>query len=121
MGSVSGETSCNLLSHLLSLSLMSSNCIQSLIILPTDAHDVSIALSFAKDNKLDLAIKGGGHASSGASSSDGGLVIDLSLIKAVTVDAEKKIATVGGGARWEDVDVATAKHGLACVGGTVNE
>jgi FAD/FMN-containing dehydrogenase len=82
---------------------------------------VSIALDFAKEHNLDLATKGGGHATSGASSSDGGLVIDMSLIRDVTVDAENRTARVGGGATWADVDNETAKYGLACVGGTVNE
>ena len=86
-----------------------------------DSEDVALALKFAKDNKLPLAIKGGGHSSSGASSSEGGIVIDLSRhVNSVRVDAENKLVYVGGGAIWGDVDKAAIEHGLAGVAGTVN-
>jgi FAD/FMN-containing dehydrogenase len=85
------------------------------------SEDVSLALKFAKDNKLDLAIKGGGHSAAGASSSEGGLVIDLSRhVNGVKIDAEKKLAYVGGGAVWGDLDKAAIEYGLAGVAGTVN-
>jgi len=65
---------------------------------------------------------GGGHNPSGASSTNGGLVIDLSkYLNKVIVDQEAKIAHVGGGALWSDVDAATCPFGLATVGGTVSE
>ncbi|KZP07487.1 FAD-binding domain-containing protein [Athelia psychrophila] len=84
-------------------------------------EDVALALAYAKDSKLPIAIRGGGHSASGASSSEGGLVIDLSRhLNKVDVDAEKRIARVGGGALWRDVDKAAIAHGLAGVGGTVN-
>lgn len=86
-----------------------------------DPQDVVTALKYARAAKLPLAIRGGGHSASGASSSEGGLVIDLSrYINGATVDAEKKLAYVGGGAVWKTVDLAAIKHGLATVGGTVN-
>ncbi|KAI9001297.1 FAD-binding domain-containing protein [Trametes punicea] len=86
-----------------------------------DAQDVSRAIAYAKDAKLPIAIKGGGHNPSGASSSEGGLVIDLSrYLNGVRVDPEKKLAYVGGGATWETVDKVAIEHGLATVGGTVN-
>jgi FAD/FMN-containing dehydrogenase len=65
---------------------------------------------------------GGGHNPSGASSTNGGLVIDLSkYLDQVKVDVEARIAHVGGGALWSDVDAATCPFGLATVGGTVSE
>jgi FAD/FMN-containing dehydrogenase len=86
-----------------------------------DAEDVSLAIKFARDNKLDMAIKGGGHNSAGASSSEGGIVIDLSRhVNGVKIDAEKKLAYVGGGAVWGSLDKAAIEHGLAGVAGTVN-
>lgn len=86
-----------------------------------DSQDVSLAVKFARASKLPLAIKGGGHSASGASSSEGGLVIDLSRhLRDVKVDAANKLAYVGGGAIWADVEKATIRHGLASVGGTVN-
>lgn len=86
-----------------------------------DAEDVATALAYVKSTKLPLAIRGGGHSSSGASSSEGGLVIDLSRhLNGVRIDPENKLAYVGGGAIWASVDKASIEHGLAGVAGTVN-
>jgi hypothetical protein len=63
---------------------------------------------------------GGGHATGGASSSDGGIVIDLSKMRKVSVDPAAKTVTAQGGALWVDVDDAAQEHRLAAVGGTVN-
>lgn len=79
---------------------------------PVDAEDVSKAILFAKANGLDLAIRGGGHSASGASSSEGGIVIDFGKhLNKVRVDKEKKLAYVQGGALWRTVDEETSKHG----------
>jgi FAD/FMN-containing dehydrogenase len=86
-----------------------------------DAEDVSTAVIFAKATKLPLAIRGGGHSSSGASSSQDGIVIDLSRhLNGVRIDPENKLAYASGGAVWKTVDETAIKHGLAAVGGTVN-
>lgn len=90
------------------------------MVTPTDPEDVRAALLWAQEHHIDLAVKGGGHSVAGTSSSDGGLVIDLSLMKSVSVDPAAKTVTVGGGATWKDADEAAAEHGLAAVGGTVN-
>ncbi|KAB8237538.1 hypothetical protein BDV23DRAFT_170489 [Aspergillus alliaceus] len=90
------------------------------VVQPTDVEDVRTALLWAQEHHIDLAVKGGGHSVAGTSSSDGGLVIDLSRMNKVTVDTAKKTLTVQGGAVWKDVDEAGAEHGLAAVGGTVN-
>ena len=77
-------------------------------------------IMFARANGLELAIKGGGHSASGASSSED-MVIDLGRsMNNVAIDVGKQLITVGGGALWYDVDVEAAKYGLATVGGTVN-
>jgi hypothetical protein len=75
---------------------------------------------WAQEYNVDVAVKGGGHSTAGTSSSDGGLVIDLSRLKEVTVDTARKSITAQGGATWKEVDEAGAIHGLAAVGGTVN-
>ncbi|KAH8102177.1 hypothetical protein BXZ70DRAFT_1016565 [Cristinia sonorae] len=86
-----------------------------------DAEDVSTALKFAQTAGLRVAIRGGGHNPAAASSSEDGLVIDLSrYLDKVTVDPTKKLAYVGGGALWKTVDEEGMKHGLATVGGTIN-
>lgn len=64
--------------------------------------DVVLALSYAKANALPIAIRGGGHSPAGASSVEGGLVVDLSrYLAGVRVDEKEKVAYVGGGAVWE--------------------
>ncbi|KZP18640.1 FAD-binding domain-containing protein [Athelia psychrophila] len=84
-------------------------------------EDVALTLAYAKASKLPVAIRGGGHSAAGASSAEGGVVIDLSRhLNEVDVDAEGKLARVGGGALWRDVDKAAIEHGLAAVAGTVN-
>jgi hypothetical protein len=81
---------------------------------------VSKLLIFASKHQLEITVKGGGHSTGGTSATDGGLVIDLSKMRKVSVDPSKKIITAQGGALWSDVDEAAAEHDLATVGGTVN-
>ncbi|KAF8600280.1 FAD-binding domain-containing protein [Ceratobasidium sp. AG-I] len=95
---------------------------------PATPEDVAQILAFVQgkapygaQKELALAIKGGGHSPSGASSTDGGFVIDLQPnMNKVRVDPGAKVAFVGGGCLWSDVDEATVKHGLASVSGTVS-
>lgn len=87
---------------------------------PVEPADISTALLWAQEHAIDVAVKGGGHSTAGTSSSEGGLVIDLSRMNKVTVDTGKKTITAQGGAVWKEVDDAGAAHGLATVGGTVN-
>jgi FAD/FMN-containing dehydrogenase len=61
-----------------------------------------------------------GHSVAGHSSTDGGIVIDLSLMRGVVVDREHRIAVVEPGATWRDIDRVTARDGLACPGGVVS-
>ena len=85
-----------------------------------DEQDIALVIKHARESNLPFAIKGGGHSTAGSSSSEG-VVIDLSrYINTVEVDADKKVAYVGGGAIWETVDKATCAKGLATVAGTVN-
>jgi FAD/FMN-containing dehydrogenase len=82
--------------------------------------DVVAAVNFAREEKLVLAVRGGGHNAAGLGSCDDGLVIDLSGMRGVTVDAAKRVAKVQGGALWRDVDAATHAHGLATPGGVIS-
>ncbi|KAJ4376088.1 hypothetical protein N0V83_001369 [Neocucurbitaria cava] len=89
-------------------------------LIPKSNEAVSITLKYASQNNLDIAVKGGGHSTAGASSTDGGLLIDLNThMRTTDVNAENQTIRVGGGALWGDVDAALAPHGLAAVGGTV--
>ena len=85
-----------------------------------DSADVMAAVAAGRDSGLDLAIRGGGHSVPGFGTVDDGLVIDLSRMNNVRVDPVKKIARVGGGAIWGDVDHATYPFGLAAPGGVIS-
>ncbi|KAH8676110.1 hypothetical protein BX600DRAFT_546804 [Xylariales sp. PMI_506] len=106
-----------------SLKRWSETCIKpaAVVVKPVDSTEVSEAVKFATASKIPLVVKGGGHSTSGTSASDGGLVIDLGLMKSVSVNPEAKTITFGGGCLWKDVDEEAWKHGLATVGGTVND
>ena len=81
--------------------------------------DVAAAVRFARDRDLEIAVRGGGHNVAGTAVCDDGIVIDLSAMRAVTVDPVERIAHVQGGALWGDVDLETQAHGLATTGGIV--
>jgi FAD/FMN-containing dehydrogenase len=82
--------------------------------------DVAAAISFATDNDLELAVRGGGHSVAGKALTDGGLVVDLRRMNAVTVDPGAMTATVGGGATMSDLDRGTQPYGVATTGGRVS-
>lgn len=84
------------------------------------AADVAEAVRFARDHDLEVAVRGGGHNVAGTASCDDGIVIDLSAMRAVSVDLRTTTVRVEGGALWGDVDHATQAHGLATTGGIVS-
>ena len=92
----------------------------ALVVRCTGAADVVAAVGFARSNDLTIAVRGGGHSVAGFSTCDDGIVIDLSSMNGVHVDAGARRATVGGGAVWADVDHETQAHGLATTGGIVS-
>jgi FAD/FMN-containing dehydrogenase len=79
----------------------------------TTTLDVVRAVNFARDNKLVLAVRGGGHNIAGSALCDGGIVIDLSQMKAAQVDPGARRVTIGPGATLGNLDAATQAHGLA--------
>lgn len=86
-----------------------------------DAADVATAVTFAAERELPIAVRGGGHSVAGQGVCDDGLVLDLSRMRAVTVDPHRRLAYAQGGALWQNVDPATQAHGLATTGGIVSE
>ena len=85
-----------------------------------DAEDVTRTLRIATEHGLPVTVRGGGHNVAGRAVADGALMIDLSGMRAVSVHADGRVAEVQGGALWHDVDVATARFGLATTGGLVS-
>ncbi len=77
------------------------------------ADDVSHAIAFARENKLDISIRGGGHNIAGNAVCDHGVMIDLSTMTNVRIDAQKRRAYVEPGATLADFDQAAQVHGLA--------
>jgi FAD/FMN-containing dehydrogenase len=84
-----------------------------------DAGDVATAFDFARTHELEVAVRGGGHNPAGHCVCDGGLVIDLSRMRGVEVDADARIARANGGSTWLDFDTATQAFGLVTPGGVV--
>ena len=82
--------------------------------------DVAAALKAARDAGLPVAVRSGGHSVTGRSLVDGGVVIDVRPMKDIAIDAEKRLATVGGGCTWAEFDRAAQVHGLAVTGGRVS-
>jgi FAD/FMN-containing dehydrogenase len=82
--------------------------------------DVAAAVRFARARDLEIAVRGGGHNVAGTAVCDDGMVIDLSAMRAVSVDTVERTAHVQAGALWGDVDHETQAHGLATTGGIVS-
>jgi len=84
-----------------------------------NSKDVSLAVKFARNHNLLTSIRGGGHNVAGNSVSEGGLMIDLSLMNKVTVDEKKKTAKVGPGCTLSNADESTQKYGMVVPAGIV--
>jgi FAD/FMN-containing dehydrogenase len=85
------------------------------------AADVIAGVTFARERRLPLAVRGGGHSVAGLSSVSGGVLLDLAPMRGVQVDPERRRAVVGGGAVWGDVDRETQVFGLVAPGGVVSD
>jgi FAD/FMN-containing dehydrogenase len=93
----------------------------ALVIRATTTDDVLEAVRFCVENDLEMSIKGGGHNIAGLGLSDGGVTLDLSLMRDVGVDVEGRTVSVGPGCLLGDVDRETQTHGLATTLGFVSE
>ena len=82
--------------------------------------DVVAAVNLTRTAGVPLAVRAGGHSVAGFSVCDGGVVIDLTGLRGVTVHVDRQLAIVEPGATWADFDAATGAHGLASTGGLVS-
>ena len=92
----------------------------AMIVRPADTNDVVRAVRFAASEGLPIAVRGGAHSVAGFSTCDDGIVVDLSAMTSVSVDAGARRAAAGGGTKWAGFDAATQAHGLATTGGLIS-
>jgi FAD/FMN-containing dehydrogenase len=92
----------------------------AIVVRPSRPVDLAAALRFARAEDLVVAIRSGGHSLPGLSTCDDGIVIDLSRLRGVSVDPERRTARVAGGTLLGDLDRAAQEFGLACNVGTVS-
>src|SRR5204863_289054 len=78
------------------------------------------AIAFARREGLEIAVRGGGHNYPGYAVCEGGVVVDLTKMRAITVDPAAKRVRCGGGTTWADLDAATQEHALAGTGGFIS-
>lgn len=82
--------------------------------------DIAASIEFAREHRLEIAVRGGGHNVSGRASVEGGMMIDLSLMKAISVNAATRRAVAQGGVTWGEFNRETQQHGLATTGGVIS-
>lgn len=96
------------------------DCQPAVIIACHTVADVVDAVNYGRQAGLDLTIRGGGHNVAGRAVSDGGLMIDLSPMKGIYVDAKARTVRCQGGVTWGEFNRATQLHSLATTGGVVS-
>ena len=83
------------------------------IVRPVDSGEVARVISTARENGLELAVRGGGHSAAGYGTSEGGIVLDLTMLARLAIDADVRIARAAGGLTSGQVTAAAAQYGLA--------
>lgn len=91
----------------------------AVIVRPTTAQEVAVAVRFARDHDLEITVRSGGHSAAGLAGANGGLCVDMSAMRGVEVDPQARIARSNGGALLGEIDVAAQAHGLVCPTGVV--
>jgi hypothetical protein len=92
----------------------------AVVVRAESVQDVQAAVDAAREEGVDLSIRGGAHSVPGFGTNDGGVVIDLSRMRAVTIDPGSRTARTQGGATWADMNDAANAHGLATTGGVIS-
>src|SRR5947207_3870869 len=92
----------------------------ALIVRCAGADDVVAAVRLGREAGLEISVRGGGHNVAGKAVTDGGVMIDLALLKQIEVDPGSRTITAGGGVTWGELNQAGHAHGLATTGGLVS-
>jgi FAD/FMN-containing dehydrogenase len=92
----------------------------ALIVRCSGVADVLAAVQFARSQDLELAVRGGGHSLPGFSTTDGGIVVDLSPMKGIRVDPDGMRVIAQAGVTWRELDHETQAFGLAVTGGLIS-
>lgn len=92
----------------------------AVIVRPRGAADVMATVAFAREQELEIAIKGGGHSVAGNAACEGGMMLDFTDMTSIRVDPEKRVARVEPGTLIHDLDKETQAHGLATPGGFIS-
>ena len=82
--------------------------------------DIVAAVAVGRESGLEIAVRGGGHSIAGRSTTDGGVLIDLSLMKGVIVDPTARTVRAQGGVTWRELNREAAVHDLATTGGVIS-
>ncbi len=90
------------------------------IVHAVDVADVRSTVAAARESGLDLAIRGGAHSVPGFGTVDDGIVLDLSAMKGIRIDPDRRVGRVQGGCTWGDFDHAAHAFGLATTGGIIS-
>ncbi len=90
------------------------------VIYCNDSSDVASSIRFARSAKMEIAVRTTGHSIAGHSTSQGGLVLDLSRLKGIDLNTDKNTIRVGAGVSWGEFDRATQKFGLGTTGGPIS-
>jgi FAD/FMN-containing dehydrogenase len=91
----------------------------AILVRPASVGEVAAAIRFGREHDLEIAVRGGAHSNAGHSTTDGGLVIDLSRLRGVTVDPERRTAVAKGGSLLGELDIAAQAHSLVCPVGVI--
>jgi FAD/FMN-containing dehydrogenase len=92
----------------------------AMVVSCASSADVAAAVLFAQDRGFEVSVRGGGHNFAGHALCEGGLMIDLTPMKSILVDAPAHRVVCGGGTTWGELDAATQEHALAAPGGFVS-
>lgn len=93
----------------------------ALIVRPLGNADVIAAVNLAREQQFLISVRGGGHNVAGHATNDGGIVIDLSSMKRISIDPIKRISRAEGGVTWGELDAAAQVYGLATPGGVYSK